>query len=306
MIKEHLITTLVICFIISACSQAPSAANGTPDYFPLAPSTSQPISTNGPSSTATPDLRLPPDRWREWPVVPTVSPSMISVYRNGQEIGRNPGNFSKIGDCQNVDTYFLGVFDRPGEYHLDEYAYLQPAIDHFSGSWSRTSLAVRGGMNVLSQLSPYWADQEQCGKTESPLACEIRVHNPIIVIISLETWWGQQPAEDYEDAMRLVVEYVLSQGIVPILTTKADNLEGDHSINAAIARVAYDYDIPLWNFWAAVQPLPGHGLTEDGFHLTYAQPFFDDPLRMENAWPWRNLTALQTIDTIWRGLASQP
>ena len=87
-----------------------------------------------------------------------------------------------------------------------------------------------------------------------------------------------------------------------ILATKADNLEGDHSINAAIAEIAYEYDIPLWNFWAAVQPLPDNGLTEDGFHLTYAQPFFDDPFRMEQGWPWRNLTALQAIDTVWKYL----
>ena len=47
---------------------------------------------------------------------------------------------------------------------------------------------------------------------------------------------------------------------VPIIATKADNLEGDNSINATVAQIAYDYGIPLWNFWAAVQPLPNHGL----------------------------------------------
>jgi hypothetical protein len=63
----------------------------------------------------------------------------------------------------------------------------------------------------------------------------------------------------------------------------------------------------MWNFWAAVQPLPQHGLSEDGFHLTYAQPFFDDPVRMQQAWPWRNLTALQTINSVWHGIsAGQP
>jgi hypothetical protein len=98
------------------------------------------------------------------------------------------------------------------------------------------------------------------------------------------------------------VEFSIEHGTVPILATKADNWEGDHSLNAAIARVAADYDVPLWNFWLAVQPLPGHGLTEDGFHLTFARNFFDDPVRMQSAWPVRNLTALQALDAVRKGI----
>ncbi len=66
--------------------------------------------------------------------------------------------------------------------------------------------------------------------------------------------------------------------------------------------MAADYDVPLWNFWLAVQPLPGHGLTEDGFHLTFARNFFDDPVRMQSAWPVRNLTALQALDAVRKGI----
>ncbi len=85
-------------------------------------------------------------------------------------------------------------------------------------------------------------------------------YNPTFVLISFETWWAGKPATDYETRLRSVVEYVLSQDVVPILATKADNLEGDNSINSAIARVAYEYEIPLWNFWAVTYPLPNHGL----------------------------------------------
>lgn len=280
---------------------AASSASITPTPAPASPSSSTPV------FTPTPDTRLPPERWQEWPVIPTPSEKMRLVYQQGLTIGRDARRFSKVGDCQNVDTYFLSTFDKPGDYSLGtQYAYLQETIEHFAGSWSRHSLAVKGGMNVASVLSPLWADPEHCEKGETPLACEIRVHNPSLVIVSMETWWGKKPAETYEAYLRQVVEYILSQGVVPILATKADNLEGDNSINAAIARVAYDYDVPLWNFWAAVQPLPNHGLSPDGFHLTFARNFFDDPLRMQNAWPWRNLTALQALDSVWRALREQP
>jgi len=160
-------------------------------------------------------------------------------------------------------------------------------------------------MNVASALSPLWSDPAVCQSGETPVACEFRVHKPTIAVISMETWWGEQPAKIYELYLRQLVENVLAQNVIPILATKADNLEGDYSVNAAIARVAYDYDVPMWNFWAAVQPLPHHGVYGDGFHLTFARNFFEDPKRMEMAWPWRNLTALQAIDTVWRGLSGK-
>jgi hypothetical protein len=307
-IRRNLLVALTILLVsLSACS-SPTAETPTlqplPSETATASFTPTATVTLPPGVTATPDLRLPPERWQEWPVVPDrISPRMLEVYEKGLALGRDPQRFSKIGDCQNVSTYFLGTYDKPGDYSLGtQYESLAPTIQHFSGSWSRTSVAVKGGMNVASVLSPIWADPKQCNKGEFPLACEIRLNNPSIVFISMETWWANKPPEQYEAYLRQIIQYTLDQGVVPILATKADNLEGDHAINQAIARVAYDYDIPLWNFWLAVQPLPNHGLSPDKFHLTYAHNIFDDPQRMENAWPWRNLTALQSIDFVFRSL----
>ena len=106
--------------------------------------------------------------------------------------------------------------------------------------------------------------------------------------------------------MRQIVEYSISQGVIPILGTKADNIEGNNSINAEIAEIANEYDIPLWNFWAAVHPLPNNGFDlslNDGFHLSIGKSYyFDNPANMERAWPWRNLTALQALDAVRNGL----
>ena len=115
----------------------------------------------------------------------------------------------------------------------------------------------------------------------------------------METWWGGDPA-GYESYLWAIIEFSIAHGTVPILGTKADNIEGDGSINQVIVKLAKEYDVPLWNYWAAVQPLPNHGLIFDGFHLTWARNYFDRPDVMQNAWPWRNLTALQAIDAVWR------
>ena len=301
------------CSVPQATAPAPTLEEthfSTPEPA-TAISTVQPIPSKTPSPlpfeapSATPSLRptLAPDEWKILPVVPAVSENARAIYQRGLAMGNDPLHFSKVGDCQNVASYFLSTFDKHGSYTLGEqYEYLQPTIEHFQGSWSRESLAVKGGFNVAAVLSPLRSNPDYCNKDESPLACELRVWKPSVVFVSMETWWGKKPAEDYEKYMRQVLDYIISQGAVPVLATKADNLEGDHKINAVIAKLAWEYDIPLWNFWAAVQPLPGQGLSEDKFHLTYAWNVFDDPVRMEKAWPVRNLTALQALNAVYNAV----
>lgn len=318
---KSLLPFLLFALVLSACQSAV-----TPTAAPTLAATSQPLPTEtaAPADTATteppatlaasatlepsPTVRptLGPDDWKTLPVIPAVSDAARQIYRRGLDLGNDPARFSKIGDCQNISTYFLAGFDNPAAYQLGDYTGLQPVIDHYAGSFARTSLAVKGGFNAASILSPLMSDPASCEPTESPLACELRANRPSVAIISLETWWSQKPAEVYESYLRQVIDYVIAQGVVPILATKADNLEGDHSINQAIARVACEYDIPLWNFWAAVQPLPNHGLTTDGFHLTHSE-FYDfvSAENMETGWAWRNLTALQALDAVWRGLQGE-
>jgi len=263
---------------------------------------------NGPSKPGEPapvaqNVDLSPDNWQAWPVIPVISDRAIDIYRTGIAQGRDPAHFTKVGDCQNIRQYFLGLFDDETTYRLGEnYQYLVETIDHFSGSWSRLSEAVRTGFNVASVLAPLQANPETCQPAETPLACEIRIWNPSFVIISMETWTSDRPVQAYEDYLRQIVEYAISQNVLPIVATKADNLEGDHDINQAVARVAADYDIPMWNFWAATNPLTTQGLEDDRFHLTNGPNYFDDPKSLDLGWPVRNLTGLLTVDAVWKAV----
>jgi hypothetical protein len=271
--------------------------------------------TIGPTeaATSTPRPTLAPDAWKTLPTIPTFSERAMEIYRRGLSLGRNPHVFSKIGDCQNITTYFLADFENPDKYRLGPYADLQPTIDWFKGSFGRKSLSVRGGMNVAAVLSPLWADPKSCHAGENPMDCELRVNNPSIAIISEEEAWSGDVAK-YGTYLRQVIESAIAQGVVPILATKADNLEGGNRIDALIASLAWEYDIPLWNFWAVVQPLPSHGLipAPDLFHLTQGYMvnnkfflnlyYFDLPPSEGSGWMERNLTALQALDAARRGL----
>ena len=318
--KHKIFFLFLMTNLLAACAagQAPAQIRSIATDEPLqtqpatVPATEAVISavteSSPPISTATPKPALAKDAWMKMPAVPAgVSVSMRDVYERGLLLGNDRTHFSIIGDCQNVSSYFLSTFEKPGSYSLGtEYAYLQPTIDYYHGSFSRVSVAVKGGFNAAAVISPLRSDPKTCNPNESPLDCELRLWKPSVVIVSMETWWSHKPAQEYEKYMRKVLDRIIETGAVPIIATKADNLEGDNSINATVAQLAYEYDIPMWNFWAAVQPLPDHGLSEDGFHLTFARNFFDDPARMKSAWPWRNLTALQTLDVVRKELTEQP
>jgi hypothetical protein len=324
--RNAVVLLAIAVLILSACapqaaptaamSPAPSetpapsatpAPTETPTVTPTATPTPIPSLTPNLVFTPTPDLRLPPERWQEWPVVPeSFSPRLLEIYARGQELGNNPQAYSKIGDCESTPAWFLGPFDgKPEEYSLGEYTYLQAMIDYFHGSHGRLSLASGRGYTAANALSPLWADRAYCASSETPLACEIRLHRPAYALVMLGTN-DIYHQESFDANMRQILDILIENGVIPILATKADNLEGDHAINLEIARLAYEYEIPLWNFWLAVQPLPSHGLQDDGSHLTWAGPFFDDPVRMKAAWPWRNLTALQSLDATWRAVAPPP
>ena len=273
---------------------------------PVTETSTVPTSTN-----VVADLTSNPDFWKDLPAVPErISPRVIEIYRRGLAMGNNPNAFSKIGDCNSTVPYFLADYDLgPDIYNLGEYATLQPTIDYFSGSYGRKSLAAKIGLSTAGVLASLWSDWKQCGSNETPLDCEYRIHRPSFAIISLGTNEAYDIKKDqapFEPRLRRIIEHSIDQGVVPILSTKADNDEGDHYINQVTARLALEYDLPLWNYWKAVQPLPQHGM-RSADHLTFAptKSFtdFSKPEYLDYGMQMRNLTALQVLDVIRREVA---
>ncbi|HVN53651.1 MAG TPA: SGNH/GDSL hydrolase family protein [Anaerolineaceae bacterium] len=256
------------------------------------------LAAPSPLPAAAPGPTLAPNEWKTLPVIPTLSPRAWAILADGLAKGNHPRAFSKVGDCESRTTWFLNDFDAgPKQYSLGPYTGLQSVVDYYAGSFSRLSLAAKPGFNTASLLTPFWADPKVCQAGENSLACEYRLNRPAVVFVMLGTN-DVAHVDTFEKNLRQILDYTIAQGVLPVLATKADNLEGDHRINAAIARLAVEYNLPLWNYWAAVQDLPGQGLQEDKAHLTYMPPFFDDPEAMKRAWPIRNLNALQILHEV--------
>lgn len=252
-----------------------------------------------PTATISPSY----ENWKELPVLPDVSSRVREIYQHGLSLGKNPNAFAKVGDCGSSISWFLGPFDQgPAHYSLGDYEYLQYLVDHFAGSFGRQSVAAQNGFTATSVFAPVWSDQAQCHPFEAPLACEYRVMKPSFAFIMLGTN-DRWHLDSFEEDMRQIIEYSIDQGVVPIIGTKADNFEEDESINQTIVRLALEYEIPLWNYWLAVQSLPNQGLEKDGVHLTWGPVYFDDPENLKLAWPVRNLTAMQALDLVWKSVA---
>ncbi len=305
---KRIVTLILLIVFLTGCTPPAWGQGVAPSTSSLpvaSPSSTVPIAlppetivapTLIPNPTETADTRLPPEQWQKWPIVPAVTAHAIQIYRNGQTMGLDPYAFSKVGDCQSIKESFMGYFDIPERYSLgSDYTYLQQTINNFTGHFNTDGQSVRGGFNAAAVLSPLWADPKACLAGEDPLDCELRITKPVIVIVSLEVWWNGRTPQAYEALMRRIIDTIIAHGAVPILATKADNVEGDNSLNLTTAKLANEYDLPLWNFWAAVQGLPAHGMDmkrNDGFHIS------------TDAWNTRSFTGLEALDSVWRGLAN--
>lgn len=198
--------------------------------------------------TATVEPRRPGKYWAEWPLIPPdVSGKMIEVYKEGIALGNDPHAFSTIGDCQSAPAIFMGIYDTD-RYELGDYQYLEETIQQFKGSFGRQSITIRDGQSVASVLSPAWADPDQCNPGETPIDCEFRLHKPAIIFINLGTNWNGGNDVTHTEYLEKIMDIAIAHGVVSILSSKGDNLEGDYRLNRATAQVAYEYELPFWNF----------------------------------------------------------
>lgn len=281
---------------LSAAEQPEAAPAEPEDSAALVPATVD-------ETLNVPDLGIiAPDTaaWVRQPGLFTTGGARVrEIFERGQALGNDPHAFSKVGDCNSELPFFLGRFDS-GDYDLGPYAYLQPAIDYFAGSFGRQSVTVWTGSHAWSVLDPTWANPALCLPGETPLGCEFRLHRPSVVLIRLGTNEAYSPAL-FEQHMRAIIEYSIEQGVIPVLGTKADQLEGSDRINDIVRQLAAEYEVPLWDFGRVASTVPGRGLREDGFHMTWYPLTYGDPRALQAGHPVHNLTALIALNTVWQG-----
>jgi len=314
-LKPGLFGLLAFVILLSACGPTPStpAATVLPETevapsatdisstatqaanpAPLATVTAEPIPTE---ESLPAEIDLDPEGWMSWPEIPITTQRMREVYLLGQSLGNDPRAFSILGDCQSTPDTFLGLYQLDNTLRAALPVNLQETVDYFSGSVNRESPTAKSGTTSGALLWTEWHEGKYgCGDNETPLACELRLHQPSFAIITVGTHWEARN----EMYMRKIIEQLLAQGVVPILSTKADNREGDNGINLETAQLAAEYELPLWNFWPVTDDLPNRGL-----YTKKGDEHLGDIYLTEEALDRHRYSALRALDAVWRAVTGE-
>ena len=296
---------LLVCVFLMACA-APSTPiltlEPTKDLEAVinkykAPSrTPKPIVTSIPTHSAiltfTPVPEADPNTWKTWPVIPNVDLSIRDIYQYGQSLGNDPHAFSIFGDCQTRPDDFFGVLETDPSIVESLSPELQQTVKNFRGSFNRESPTAQDGTTPGALLWDQWHRGDYgCTFAETPVECELRIHRPSFVIIQVGTHFESRNTE----YLRKIILQLMDAGVVPILATKADNREKDERINRDMAMLAAEYDLPLWNFWAAVSDLPNRGL-----YTRKDRPLQGDIYLTDDAALRHRMTGLEALNAVWR------
>jgi hypothetical protein len=310
--------TLLVCISMTACqaerSQLPDATS-TPTYtqdqiiptprYDLASTSTQvvkiaAVSTRTttaeqtiPSRTSTVETETPLlDGWKDLPVLPTVDSNIRDIYENGQSLGNDPHAFSIFGDCQSRPAEFFGVFETDPLVIESLPPQLQETVNNFNGSFNRESPTSQDGTTPGALLWDQWHRGEYgCSFGETPVECELRIQRPSFVIIQIGTHFESRNTE----YLRTIIAQLIGNGVVPILATKADNRELDNRINRDMALLAAEFDLPLWNFWAALSDLPDRGLYVMKGREDQGPVYLDEEASVRH-----RMTGLEALDMVWR------
>jgi hypothetical protein len=250
-------------------------------------------------------------------VVSGIGSRVDAIWDAGRERGNSAHTFAVIGDSISADGRFL----RPiaaGEMILGEYGNLQDTVTYFAGPdgrganpFSVPSVAARGGWMTETVLNPANADAGFCQQGETPLSCELRLAQPAVALIMLGTndLWGARTLDTYRANLETIVQTCINAGTIPVLSTipPLTQTEGGNArvpeFNAVVIDIARQYEVPLWNYWLALQDLPDYGLSADHIHPNSppdGQSTTFDADHLQYGMTVRNLTALQMLDALRR------
>jgi hypothetical protein len=289
---------------------------------PIASSTPQPTALGQPSATATSQpstatsiaATLPPPAV-SYPYLSNLTTRVRDIYLTGKALGNRANVFSKVGDSITVAPDFLNPIGE-GRSVLYGYNYLAPAIQNFSAATARTansfsnvSFAATNGWSAWTVLDLNYIDRTWCFNGETPLACEYRAVKPAMALIMVGTNDAvNSTPEAFRTNLSTIVSYSIQRGVIPVISTIPDRFLNDipgervFVYNDVIRDVAQTYQVPLWDYWASLQSLPGKGIG-DTVHPSSPPNGNAADFSAENlqyGYTVRNLGALHILDILWR------
>lgn len=184
-----------------------------------------------------------------------------ALYAAAAARGRDPAIFTVAGDSNSEWSGYLGQI-ATGAHDLRARPAYAAAAARLGPSFPRHSVAVQGGLRAADMFMSDWPDKPSaCERTEGRFVCELRLSRASIIFIQLGT--GDRFVwTEYEGHLRRMLDFALQSGVLPVLVTKADDLESwqggapiDH-MNSVVRRLAAEYQLPMIDFFLATRNLP--------------------------------------------------
>ncbi|MEP7286003.1 MAG: hypothetical protein ABI947_09570 [Chloroflexota bacterium] len=252
------------------------------------------------------------------PILPVITPRIRSYMRTVVEKGKTLGNnlrvFSKVGDCHTDHPLFFNGIGN-GVYNLGKYSSLKEIIDYYSvsprpgagNSFNTASKAAHSAYSSGAVLDWQLADPGVCQQEETPLRCEYRLSKPAVAIIMFGVVDVMvMTPQQFNLHMRIIVRDSMDHGVVPILSTAAENASDPAKarlFNQIVVKVAQEMSVPLINLQGALAPLPNKGLDADGIHLSRTADLdqaavFNDT-NLQYGYTMRNLVTLEALQLVY-------
>jgi hypothetical protein len=190
-----------------------------------------------------PERRLPPETWRSWPDVIPLSNTARAIYLRSLAAGHDAHAFSVLGDS-------WWAYPKPG---FDPFAVEGAAGD--AARWYWSSFAWRGtawlpALTPQALFLPERADPQFCAPGELPLDCELRTHNSALAFIHFQGASKGFNEDNLAPLYRAILDRTLAADVLPVLVLNAGLSYEDELLNGLLARLAYEYDLPVWNLAA--------------------------------------------------------
>jgi lysophospholipase L1-like esterase len=272
-------TPIIIVATLTPTTPSPPVLTPEDKPTPTATPSAQATVSPSPPETVSAPGQPPPSGTILWPIDAAMKAHLRQIMQIGQAKGKRINVFAKVGDSITESMAFLNDYCC-GWYDLGPHTELEEVIQYFAAahadeleaqanpyhtSFDRMSLAVESGAHAAYMLE---------GGADSSLMQEVNTIQPGLAIIMFgtnEALAGEDIAT-YKANLKQIVTILKGEGIIPILSTVPDLVppaEGGERIpalNQAIKEVALEEQVPLMDFWQALQPLPNKGLDADGIH----------------------------------------
>ncbi len=249
---------------------------------------------------------VPAASFRTLPTIPIIDGEtqahLQQVAQRGAALGNRRDVFAKAGDS--ISAITSDSYTPLGQFGYNLRAYGLPA--ELVETWQTYLAPVPGGNSftrVSSSAFPGW----QAKDILATAAGEVAAVRPGIALVMVGTNDASTgDAYGYGEKLRQIVRTYESLGVVPVLSTIPDcylnaitRVWVDQA-NQVVADLADEMNVPLWNYWQALQTVPGHGISADTVHPNTAPAGGGDfsPTGLLFGYNVRNLTALQVLSKV--------